>query len=744
MATTQNTLEAIVQAYRAGHHDQAARICRDALASDRDNADLWCLLGIICRAQGALNDAAAHQREALRLRPQFLEALNNLGNVLVLQKQYQEAIECYQRVLAIRPDYPEAYSNLGSALRGLGRLDEAVMNYRQALRLRPEFPDALGNLGDALTAQGKPEEAIASYRDALRLAPAHVLALTGFGNALGKLERFEEALGYHQEALRHAPRNADVHTNLGNALVGLRRFDEALACYHRALQTDPNLAVGYFNQGIAFAELGRLDDALASYKQAIRLNPDKAEVWDNMATALLHQGKPEEALTHLEHAIAIDPESAKAHMNRALIWLLLGDYTRGWAEYEWRWGCKEFTRPAFPQPSWDGSELNGRTILLYAEQGLGDTLQIIRYASLVKQRGGRVIVASQKALLPILARTPGIDLLMANDAKPPACDVHAPLMSLPRLFGTTIDTVPSEIPYLYPDPTLVETWRQRLGRQRGLRIGIAWQGNPGFPGDHLRSFALAEFAPIARQEGVQLISLQKGAGVEQLKEVADRISVIDLGSTIDEAAGPFMDSAAIMRNLDLVICPNTALAHLAGGLGVPVWIPLPYAPEWRWHWQRDDSPWYPTARLFRQSHPGDWTGVFERIADALRMCRPMRRTRPVVVEISAADLIDKITILELKEARTADPAERSQIQKELAALIEARDNALEPSDELTQLTAELSAVNEALCDIEDEMRACERDADFGPRFSALARSAYHRNGQRADLKRRIGESLDSV
>jgi hypothetical protein len=317
-------------------------------------------------------------------------------------------------------------------------------------------------------------------------------------------------------------------------------------------------------------------------------------------------------------------------------------------------------------------------------------------------------------------------------------------MSLPRLFGTTPASIPAEVPYLRADEALVAHWRRQLAPIRGLKIGIAWQGSLKYRGDRHRSFRLAQFAPLSRLAGVRLFSLQKGPGTEQLREVADGFDVTDLGSRLDEASGAFLDSAAVMKNLDLVITSDSALAHLAGALGVPAWVALPYAADWRWLLEREDSPWYPTMRLFRQDRWGDWDGVFDRIAGVLEAGPPPApRARSIAIEVAPGELLDKITILEIKSQRLTDAAQLGHVRVELAALSAARDQVLGGSEELAELTAELKAVNEALWEIEDALRACERGGDFGPRFIELARSVYRTNDRRAALKRRINERLDS-
>ncbi|OYV94412.1 MAG: hypothetical protein B7Z73_02875 [Planctomycetia bacterium 21-64-5] len=297
---------------------------------------------------------------------------------------------------------------------------------------------------------------------------------------------------------------------------------------------------------------------------------------------------------------------------------LVNRWLEAWTDYEYRFSTPELKGRQISGRPWDGSPLEGRTILLYADQALGDTLQCLRYVPLVASHGGRVLLASQAALHPLLRTFPGVDQLISISDPLPQFDVQAALMSLPGLFRTTPENVPGKVPYLSAEPALVELWRQEFAGLQGAKIGIAWQGNPHFrPGLH-RSVPLAEFATLGKLPGVQLISLQKGAGVEQIAQVPFGDKVLDLSPRLDEALGPFMDTAAVMTQLDLVICCDTAVAHLAGALAVPVWVALPYVAEWRWLLDREDTPWYPTMRLFRQPEPGNWAHVFQRIVDALR------------------------------------------------------------------------------------------------------------------------------
>jgi hypothetical protein len=359
-----------------------------------------------------------------------------------------------------------------------------------------------------------------------------------------------------------------------------------------------------------------MEDALAEYEEALRLRPDFAEAVNNLGNTLRDLGRLDEAQAQFDRALSLKTDYIDAHWNRSLLWLLRGDFARGWPEYEWRWGLRSLPRRPFPQPKWDGGPLGGKTILLHAEQGLGDTFQFVRYAPLVKGRGGKVFLACQAPLLRILADCPGVDQLVAQGTPLPPFDCHAPLLSLPALFGTELNSVPAEVPYLRADPALVEHWRGRLAAFDGFKVGIAWRGSGSNRSDPKRSFPLEAFEALARVPGVRLISLQKGKGTEQLPALAGRFPVSELPG-LDEGRGPFVDTAAVLRCLDLVVCCDTGLGHLAGALGVPCWLALMYVPDWRWLLERADSPWYPHHRLFRQERSGDWDDLFHRMAAAL-------------------------------------------------------------------------------------------------------------------------------
>jgi hypothetical protein len=381
----------------------------------------------------------------------------------------------------------------------------------------------------------------------------------------------------------------------------------------------PDSAQLWNNYGLILHKANRRVEALEAVQKAIVLDANYAHAFNNRGLFLWKQGKFEEAHQSLAEAIRLQPDYAFARLNRAQVWLQQGDFERGWLEYEARLKHPLFRLPGPPGiPIWDGSNPVGKTILLRAEQGFGDTLQFIRFAILVKRMGARVVLECQKALFQLLQSYVGVDELIARGSPLPPVDLYAPLMSLPYLLRTTIDAIPQEIPYLFADRESIARWRSEFPKDGQFRIGIVWQGNPNFSDDAFRSIPLMKFLGLTRLPGVRLYALQKGPGRDQLTEKRVSDALVDLGPRLDENTGAFIDTAAVMCVLDLIISIDSACAHLAGALGVPIWLPAYYVSDWRWLNDREDSPWYPTLRLFRQPRMGDWDSVIESMAERIR------------------------------------------------------------------------------------------------------------------------------
>ncbi len=579
-----------------------------------DPARVCNVRGISLAQQGHWDEAVASFQEALRLRPGYTDALNNLGNVYYFQGKLDEAVACYEQVLRVTPHDAGLCSNLSEVLRKQGKVDEALAFGQRAVAARPDFAQGHSNLGLALMAAERFDEAIAHCREAVRLRADFPEAHHGLGYALLQQRHFAEAAAALEQAVRFKPDLAEAHSNLGAALTHLGRLDEGIAHCREALRLNPELADAHAHLAHALWQLGRFADAEASGETAVRLKPENAGSYNVLGVVYLKEGKIDQAVEAFGRAVDLKPELAEAHFNRAVARLVQGDWERGWAEYEWRWRCKMFGVLDMPPNLWDGSPLAGRSILLHAEQGLGDTLMFVRYAPLLKEQGATVYLASSPPLIPLLTRCHGIDQLVDQRTITVSYDVQAPLLSLPGRLKTTLATIPADIPYLFSEPNLDEWWGRALARFPGFKVGIAWQGSRDHPDDRRRSVPVETFAPLARP-GVQLISLQQGYGTEQL--AGARFPVAELSRRPGEIAWTFLDTAAVMKNLDLVITVDTAVAHLAGGLGVPTWVAVPSSPDWRWQLDREDSPWYPTLRLFRQKHFGRWDDVFERMAGEL-------------------------------------------------------------------------------------------------------------------------------
>ncbi len=487
-----------------------------------------------------------------------------------------------------------------------------------------------------LARQGRFAESETISRQALRLRPDDVDVLNELGGAVWRLGRHAEAEAIFLRACELRPNDFRILNNLGLALYEQGRVDEAGAYYRRALRLQPDAFDARMNLGIVLSDQGKLDEAMESFLAARELRPNSIEILQNLAMNRCRQGRSPEAIGYYEQALRLQPDNIEIHVELAYSLLCAGDYQRGWREYEWR--LKSEKHPGFRlnRPRWNGEDIHDRTILLHTEQGFGDNLQFIRFAAQVKQRAGFVLALCQTPLLKLIARCNGVDMAVEGSSYQPNCDVHAPLMSLPAILGTTLETLPAQVPYLVTDKVLVDYWGGELAKaiaadssqgtlnsdhsacahgSEPLRIGIAWQGNPAHRNDRWRSFRLSHFAPVAELPGVRLISLQTEHGLDQLKAADRRFPVTELPG---RRCRDFMETAAIMSHLDLIITPDTALAHLAGGLGRPVWTGLCTVDEWRWLAGREETPWYPTMRLFRQATLGDWAGVFRRMTDDLR------------------------------------------------------------------------------------------------------------------------------
>jgi tetratricopeptide (TPR) repeat protein len=624
--------------------DEADRLIAEALAIDPDNPEALNSRGTVLRALGRLDDALACYDRALARRPAFAETLHNRGNVLRDLGRLEEAVASYDEAMALRPDHAALLHSRGNLLQKLRRLEEALASYDRALVISPEHAEVLYDRGNVLQGLGRPEEALASYDRALALRPEHAEALNNRAAALLRLGRPAEALTSCEKALAASPdydaalnnraialwqlgrlEEAEALCGRGTALERLGRLEEALASYDRVLAIRPDYPEALSKRAHTLLRLGRPVEALTSCDRALALRPDFAEALNNRAIACQRLGRLEEALAGYAAATAVRPDFADAHWNEALCRLSVGDFAIGWEKYEWRWRLKlpATAKRHFGGSLWLGKEkLAGKTVLLHAEQGLGDTLQFCRYAPAVAALGATVILDAPAPLKSLLRTLPGIERVVDKDDPPQSFDFHCPLMSLPLAFSTRVETIPAPVPYLWANPFRAAAWDERLAKFGGLKVGLVWAGSgkfeiPGRPrptAERHRSLRLEQMSPFGVIEGVTLVSLQKGEPASQTRTPPPGLAIHDWTDELTD----FADTAALVAALDLVISVDTAVAHLAGALGKKVWLLLHDSPDWRWLLDREDTPWYPTVRLFAQPALGDWDSVVRRVSGELR------------------------------------------------------------------------------------------------------------------------------
>ncbi len=569
----QNLLHQGIANHSAGQLAQAEQIYGQVINLDSNNADAFNLLGLIEFQTGRLAAAEQHISKAVRLGQKTASYRNNLGLVLHAAGKLQDAEIHYRKAVQLQPDYAEAHYNLANCLRDRKKSKEAEQHYRRALHFKPDYADAYNNLGLLLINLERYREAEPLFQQILLMQTANAPACNNLGIIAQKLGRYEEAQAHYQKALQLNAGYAQAHNNLGNVLADMNRFPDAQAHLQKALQLDRGYADAHNNLGNVCMDMGQLSEAEAHFREAVRLGGD---------------------------------EQAGAHATLGMALLRKGEFSEGWKEYEWRLKVKgHLLFMDTEKPLWRGEPAEGKRLLLYAEQGLGDTLQFCRYASLVAQRA-RVTLKVQQPLVKLLSSLRGIDAVVTDEQKV-AFDMHCPLMSLPFVYGTTMDTIPSAVPYLNAPAERVVYWKEKLAGVTGRKVGLAWSGNPKLSTDVRRSIAAEKFDRLAGLPGTSFISLQKGAAVKP--------SCIAHDWT--EEFSDMAETAALIENLDLVISVDTSVAHLAGALGKPVWLLNRYDSEWRWLQGRDDSPWYPTLRQFRQTAPNDWDAVLERAAECL-------------------------------------------------------------------------------------------------------------------------------
>jgi Tfp pilus assembly protein PilF len=417
-----------------------------------------------------------------------------------------------------------------------------------------------------------------------------------------------------KKSIKKNPTHSKAFYLLGTIYLKLKEYDIAIEYFSNALQSDNNNSDIYFNLGFVYTEKGHHDEAIKYYKKALQINPDNSDVCNNIGMALLEKGKPKESLNYFQKTLEMNPALVDAHANMSLAFLLLGNFEQGWKEYEWRLKSRDYVGRTFSRPLWDGSDISGKIILIHTEQGLGDAIQFIRYIPFVVEHEATIIVECQKELVTLFQNITGIKQVVARGKPLLHFDFHCPLLSLPLIHGTTLETIPVDIPYITANASSIQEWKNKVNNNSSkLTIGLVWAGSPTLKRSHLKECPLKMFFPLTHNEDITFYSLQKGKAAEQANSPPDGMNLIDNTDEFHD----FLDTAAFIENLDLVISIDTAVAHLAGAMGKPVWTLLPFVPDWRWMLNRKDSPWYPTMRLFRQPSPGDWKSVINNVRKEL-------------------------------------------------------------------------------------------------------------------------------
>ena len=568
---------------------------------------------IDCHQKGFLEDAQNLYAEILKIDPNHPDALHLLGLIAHQSDKNDLAADLITRAIDIDPDQALFHCNLGNVLTSSGDLKRAIASYGKAVDLNPELVEANYNLGNALYQERKLDKAVFFLRKTVILNPDLPEAHNNLGIALHKSGRLDEAMECFEAALQQKPDSPDVYINFGRVLEEQNKPDQAIQQYKNALVRKPDYAEAYFNIGNVLHTQGKLDEAVTFYKKALQTNPEYVDAYANLGKTLKGQGKLEDALSCYDRAITLEPESADLIFDRSTVLLLGGDLLEGFKGYERRFDRVNWKKTypyRFKIPRWDGSSFAGKTLFVHCEQGFGDNLQFVRYLPMVKARGGKVVLETSKPLMRLFKGLQGVDELVegpSDGGMSLGYDFYVPLMSLPEIFETKLETIPAQVPYLQADPQKARLWQERM-RREGLQVGLVWQGKDTDPN---RACSVEQLAPLFGVRGVQWYGLQKGGKDKSGGE----IPAINFGEEFDD----FSDTAGAIDNLDLVISVDTSVAHLAGAMGKPVWVLLMFSPDWRWLMNREDCPWYPTLRLFRQPQPGDWEAVIRRVTEELNV-----------------------------------------------------------------------------------------------------------------------------
>ncbi len=647
-AQLQTALQNGLDHHVAGRAREAEASYRQVLTAAPNQPDALHLLGVLALQHGQYAAAIDLIGKSVQIAP-GPAPINNLGEALRAMKRNDEATACYHRSIELNPNQADAYSNLAIIYQQENKLAEAEGMLRAALKNVPNHPGATLALAKLLEPTTRLPEIIAAWEAVNRLQPNNADVYRVLGTAYQRSEDWYRAITAFRRSIELNPNNGEAHSRLSGCLLALGKIEEAEPAARRGVELAPKMWASFHDFGQVLEQQNKWDDAREAYATAVSLNPNspgligclancyaKLDRFDEARETFLRgaqlspndarfywslsklhfrQHEFRKALEFSDQAIAVAPHDPEGHASRAFALLADGNYLDGFKEYEWRWRSSTFTtKPRdFDRPIWDGSDLTGRTILVHSEQGFGDIFQFLRYVPLLSARGARVICEVPYKVANLVRRMPGIWKTVVSGTILPDFDLHTPMMSLPAVFGTSMETIPSSVPYLTPDPTLVRQWNEKLSQLTGIRVGIVWIGSK--KPDPKRSAALSDFAPLADVPGISLIAMQPEPNDSEADKPPGGLKLLNLGPQLRDFADT---TASVLANLDLLITIDTGVAHLAGAMGVKTWVLLPYSPDWRWHLDRSDTPWYPTMRVFRQPKRDDWESVMRDVVAALR------------------------------------------------------------------------------------------------------------------------------
>ncbi len=601
---------------RTGETEKTRQLCQQILALNPEQANELQALAILFANLGEPAQAIELLERAITKDPQIASYHYNLGVLYAESQQQENACRCYRNVLALQPDNAQALNNLGVLLQNTGQTQEAMDCYQKAIQIDPKQVNAYNNLGNICKEKNQYSQAIAYYQKAIATNPNYVQAYANMAAVYGKQRNFAKAIELFEKALAIAPQHADIHANMASILTDANQVTDAIKHLQIALRiksNDPDLLGKYVT---TLVRARKFTDAETKIQQLLKLAPQYPPSYLIAGMCYVQQTKFTQAEQMFKHALSLDSECANAHFYYSMVLLTKGHFSQGWQEFEWRWQKPDFTsqKRDFAQPLWDGKPLNGKTLLVHTEQGIGDSLQFIRLLNKVKAFGDSIILECEPVLETLFRRSFSLKQVVNKTQKLPKFDTHIPLLSLAKLFNITLETIPKDTPYLQADAELCAHWAEQFKQYSGCKIGIVWAGNPQHSNDYNRSMPFATIKPLLTVPNTHFFSLQKLLFGKESHKLPLYTQMIDLDPYLKD----FDASAAIIENLDLVISVDTATAHLAGALGKPTWILLPFSPDWRWLLERDDSPWYPSAHLFRQTKPGDWATVIAKVVDSLR------------------------------------------------------------------------------------------------------------------------------